>query len=335
MIFDQMKESYINEAIALAIQEYQDECSHCKGLPKEDIRPAITSLLHALMNQKYGCVALEDGQVIGYLLFYGPMDGFFGEVKGVFSPLGGSAFCGKDRGRLASFLFEHTGNQLAEDGICSYALSRYAHDEEVGQSFIMNGFGIRCSDAIIQLNQRPAIKNAVVSKNPDLSFEILTGSQKYKIEPLHHKLVEHLAFAPTLFPTYIPAAKKWYRYDDIRIFAAKKEDQYIGYLALTDDDAETFITEHPKMANICGAYVSEDCRGTGVAVQLLEYLCETCEQEGKLWLGVDCETLNPTALHFWSKYFEPYTWSYARRIDERIVGYRNYLDQEWSKIVTP
>ena len=32
----------------------------------------------------------------------------------------------------------------------------------------------------------------------------------------------------------------------------------------------------------------------------------------------DCETLNPTALNFWGKYFDPYTYSFARRIDERI-----------------
>ena len=32
------------------------------------------------------------------------------------------------------------------------------------------------------------------------------------------------------------------------------------------------------------------------------------------------ETLNPTALNFWGKHFDHYTYSFARRIDERIGG---------------
>lgn len=63
---------------------------------------------------------------------------------------------------------------------------------------------------------------------------------------------------------------------------------------------------------------------------MLEYLCEVSEKEGKEYIGVDCETLNPTALRFWSKYFEKYTYSYARRIDERILGYDKYLENEWN-----
>lgn len=43
------------------------------------------------------------------------------------------------------------------------------------------------------------------------------------------------------------------------------------------------------------------------------------QERGKTYLGVDYETVNPTALHFWTKYFTPYTYSYIRRIDERVV----------------
>ena len=48
-----------------------------------------------------------------------------------------------------------------------------------------------------------------------------------------------------------------------------------------------------------------------------------CENEGKEYLGVDYETLNPTALRFWDKYFQNYTYSYVRRIDERLADYKN------------
>jgi hypothetical protein len=48
------------------------------------------------------------------------------------------------------------------------------------------------------------------------------------------------------------------------------------------------------------------------------FIADKLKAEGVTYLGVDYETLNPTALNFWSKYFKPYTFSFARRIDERI-----------------
>jgi len=47
---------------------------------------------------------------------------------------------------------------------------------------------------------------------------------------------------------------------------------------------------------------------------------------GYIEIGVDCETLNPNALRFWGKHFDNYTYSFARRIDERIIGYDKYLE---------
>ncbi|MBQ8597688.1 MAG: hypothetical protein IJ409_07870, partial [Lachnospiraceae bacterium] len=59
---------------------------------------------------------------------------------------------------------------------------------------------------------------------------------------------------------------------------------------------------------------------------ILSYICETYRLEGYQLLGEDCETLNPTALRFWTKYFIPYTYSYIRRFDERIAGYEQYFE---------
>ena len=73
------------------------------------------------------------------------------------------------------------------------------------------------------------------------------------------------------------------------------------------------------MKNICGAYFDKNERGKGIAQGLLGFICDILKKEGMTHLGVDCETMNPTALRFWNKYFIPYTYSYARRIDERIL----------------
>lgn len=48
--------------------------------------------------------------------------------------------------------------------------------------------------------------------------------------------------------------------------------------------------------------------------QLMEYAAK-----GYTRLGVDFESLNPTAYGFWLKYFDAYTHSVVRRIDEKAV----------------
>lgn len=322
--YKKFEQKYVKEAFQLALEEYYAECNLCSGLMKSGIENELEKVVLSLCENKYGMVALKDGKVIGYLSFRGPWQGFFGKVKGVFSPLGGSAFASDNRNMLASKLFQELGKELVHDEICSFALCRYAHDDEVGRSFILNGFGIRCSDAIMRLSNRAPI----CKLNENLEFCELVKEEKNEIENLRKELVKHLGGAPIFFPTDIQRFNEWFKKYEIRVLAVKEKGKVIGYMAL-DANAETFVTESDNMYNICGAYVDERCRNSGIAQQLLEYVCRVCESEGMEYLGVDCETLNPTALRFWGKYFDNYTYSYARRIDERIIGYDKYLEREW------
>jgi ubiquinone/menaquinone biosynthesis C-methylase UbiE len=52
---------------------------------------------------------------------------------------------------------------------------------------------------------------------------------------------------------------------------------------------------------------------------LLIQLMRVLKQEGYRLLGVDCESFNPNARGFWSKYFEEYTHSVVRRIDDKAI----------------
>ena len=272
-------------------------------------------MLHWLSSQPFGKAALCDGKLVGYLVFAGPWEGFFGDVKGVFSPLGGSAFSYeyKNRGRLASMLFASVSEDFVKQGVFSCALSRYAHDEETARSFVLNGFGIRCSDAVRE------ISNFALSYDPgSINFIELPSEGFERIRQLRNGLVKHLERAPIFFPTDTERYEKWFTEGGLRVFAAEADGEIIGFISL-EDEAENFITEHGRMKNICGAYFDEKYRGTGMAQALLAFIIDRLETEGVTHLGVDCETLNPTALNFWGKYFETYTYSFARRIDERIV----------------
>jgi len=82
---------------------------------------------------------------------------------------------------------------------------------------------------------------------------------------------------------------------------------------------ENFITDEPDMLSVCGAYLKENYRGKNILQSLLSFVLETLKKDGVKRLGVDCETINPTALRFWGKNFDNYTYSFVRRIDERII----------------
>lgn len=97
---------------------------------------------------------------------------------------------------------------------------------------------------------------------------------------------------------------------------AKDGNQVIAYIKY-DLEAENFISNHDRVINICGAYLEADYRGQGIFQNLLYTTLHHMKSQGYQLCGVDFETLNPEALHFWTKYFTPYTYSLTRRIDER------------------
>lgn len=315
--FEKFTEKHIDEAVKLALAELEAEKVHCPDLPEENFTESITGMLYWLCSQPFGKAAISNGRLIGYLLFAGPWDGFFGKVKGVFSPLGGSAFsydC-ENRGRLASMLFASVSEDFVRQGIYSCALSRYAHDEETAKFFILNGFGIRCTDAVRKLSDF----NLPYNSYDGILFKKLPTDKFNEVESLQRGLHKHLAGAPVFFPAYEfdNWFENWIKRETMRIFVAEKGGRIIGFISI-DDNAENFITEHDTMKNICGTYFDEKYRGKGIAQNLLSFIANTLKAEGITHLGVDCETLNPTALNFWGKYFMPYTYSFARRIDERI-----------------
>lgn len=320
MKFENVEKKYVGQAVEIAIKEYEAECRQCSQLIKKDMKKEVENLIDQLFKHGYGKVAMENEKVIGYLAFSGPWKGFHGKVKGVFSPLGGSGFSGDNRSKLASQLFEAVANDLIQEKIGAYAVSRYAHDEEVGRAFVLNGFGTRCSDAMMRLEDRlvPQIENEMIT------CKEVFGEEKKQTLELQKGLMTHLSKAPIFFPTDLEYYYGEGQDQGERVFVAKHGDELVGVIKM-NTEGENFITDYPKMYSLGSTFVKKEYRGQKVSQKLLEYICRVCVQEGMDYLGVDFETLNPTALRFWGKYFESYTYSYYRRIDERVIGYDEYM----------
>ena len=133
------------------------------------------------------------------------------------------------------------------------------------------------------------------------------------------KLIHHLEKGPVFFPSDLSNFDQWFEEDDKRCFAAFIGEEPVGFIACKKGDGENYLCDN--IHNICGMYVKEEFRKYGLGKALVSCLSKVLKKEGAEFLGVDYETLNPTALRFWTKFFSPYTYSFHRRIDERIVHY--------------
>lgn len=316
MIFEKLSEKYLEDAIKLTQAQYNMEQKHIEALYEKDYKDVLTDLLDNIFKNNHGLVAIERGKVLGYLNFWGSMNGHFGNVKGSFSPLFANAYGGENRGKIASLLFQYASEEMTKEEILSYAICLYSHDVEIMKALTLNGFGIRCSDAI-----RNVSKPLNIKINTNYSYDEIHYRETSSLLSLSNSLVRHMRKSPTYFPNEELSeeefTKRCYSRKS-RFFIAKDKSEIIGYLEITND-GETFITEEPDYLHICGAYLKEDYRGKNIIQSLLALVIETLKKDDIKRLGVDFETINPTALEFWGKYFDSYTYSLVRRIDERIL----------------
>ncbi len=313
--FENFEEKHVEKALKLALCELEKQRNKTPALPC-DVEDRLKGMLHWVSGMKYGKVAIFNDEMVGYIAFAGPWDGFFGDVAGVFSPLGANAFSYEieNRERVATILFEKVAKDFVKDEVFSCSICRFA-DDGVSEALILNGFGIRCADFIGEVCQ-------IKPESSDISavYRKLSMNEHILVKPLQKKLHQHLSSSPIFYYNdndFEEWFEEWSHREDMCIYGAFYEEKLIGFISVCEN-GENYITSHDNMKNICGAFVLEEYRSMNVSQQLLSFILSEIEKEGIVYLGVDCETLNPTALNFWSKYFTPYTYSFARRIDERI-----------------
>lgn len=318
MIFEKLNEKYLEDAIKLAQEQYNMEQEYIEALYERGYKDVLTDSISEIFKCKYGGVAVDRGKVLGYLSFWGGLSGHFGNVKGSFSPLFANAVSGLNRSKTSSMLFQYASEEMIKEDILSYAICIYSHDAEVMTSLTMNGFGIRCSDAVRNVDTPLNIK-----VNTEYSYEEMHYSDAGCLLPLKNGLVKHLRKSPTYFPNEEFSEENFVSMCNrrqSRFFIARNNFEIVGYIEVMDS-GENFITEESDMLNICGTYLKENYRGKNILQSLLLFVLETLKNEGIKRLGVDYETINPTALRFWGKYFDSYTYSFVRRIDERVKAY--------------
>ncbi len=310
---------YADEAYLLAKAEYDRAKENMAVIDCEGAEANLEKTVRTVFEHGVGKVAVKDGKVVGYAGYYAPINGFHGDVNGAFSPLGASAVTSKeisgiDRGKLVELLLTTSLRDLVNNGVFCIGFSSYSCDKELLASLVLNGFGVRRCDAVTEAEKLCGVEYKYPIKE-------LTGEEKRTIIPLYHNLNEYLSTSPMFMPNMEDPAiyDEWVSDDERRIFAMYDGDEPVGFVC-AKPDAENYISSCGEVANMCGFYVLPEYRRHHVAEQLVSFLAETFVKEGYKKIGVDYETINPSALRFYNKFFTPYTYTLVRRIDERVVG---------------
>ena len=301
---------YFEEAAALALADYGRQRLEVPCLPPVEEVPAMPE-------GGMGVAAFEGKRMVGFLCGVGPFDNAFRstDVKGVFSPMGGNAAVLEGRGRIYGAMYQAAAEKWVRAGAVSHAICLYSWDEAVQRQFFTWGFGQRCADAI-----RPM---APLDAAPFSGYELteLKPEEYRLIYPLELALYDHYCQSP-FFMNRTPDTQEQFLEtagaDEARYFAAMQNGQVCAYVKVSAT-GETFVAAGSNYRHVNGAYCLPQHRGQGLYPHLLNFAIHALSSEGYTTLGVDYESINPTALGFWRKHFQDYTCSVVRRIDERIL----------------
>ena len=143
--------AHIEQAERITKQNYEEERKIIPALPPVDAIPDLTQYVE----NGLGVAALEDNTMLGYLCAVGPFKNAFGstEVTGVFSPMGAHGAALDNRADIYARMYQAVGEKWVRAGASSHAICLYAHDRETQEQFFRYGFGMRCIDAIREMDE--------------------------------------------------------------------------------------------------------------------------------------------------------------------------------------
>ncbi len=305
--------NHIDQAMDIALSRYNLERGRVPALPHFDAVPNLTPFAEFGL----GVAAFLGSEMVGFLCSVPAFSNAFRSTDaiGAFSPMHANGAIGKDRASIYDRMYQAAGKKWADAGASSHAVCLYAHDSEVQELFFRRGFGLRCMDALCRMDQIDA------PESTEVDFAELPAAELPSIFPLNLLLDRHMASSPTFIlrssdsePAFCEKAAQ----SHARFFAAKTGCRPVAFIK-AEQDGETFICGIPGYLHIAGAYCLPEYRGSGTAQNLINFVIRTLKAEGFTHLGVDFESINPTAFGFWPKYFGVYTHSVTRRIDEHAL----------------
>ncbi len=318
---------YLDSALELFKKGYERERKLIPFLPEFSDTGDKTGELQWFAGDKLGFAAVREGEngneLLGYFCFYPPFKGVYNTETeyGSWSPLhahGIKEMDTVDMKKVWERLVQAAMKRAVKEGSTYNSVTLFRHETSFMETLYMYGFGNRCADSMLDVSEYK--KSDVMEKNPGFSVRQTTSDDFLRLRELRLSLSHHLFESPCFcihndnqFEEYIKNRET----DDelVTLGLYNPDDLLIGFIDTTEGDAENFVSSGSTILNISGMFVAPEYRGGGLARLLVDAAVEEARNLGKKVLGVDYETMNPTARGFWEKYFTPYTLSGVRHFD--------------------
>ena len=321
MIFKGLNKIYIEEAVKLAKENYLLEQQHVDALYNKNYEKEIYQNVTRIFEKEMGIVAIDNDKLIGYLAFPNYWETHIAGVKETFSPICGYGIHSSyDRAKIISMLFQKASEKMLRDGVGRFNITVYAHDVDVISSYVLNQFGILCTDTIKNLNDIICTECSSKCNFEELSKGEITNNLE-QLLAMWRKLANHLQMSPTYYlGEEFTDDVYWNHINDenTRLFVARDGNKIIGIMD-SSIGGNNFANNDEGTVNIGDLYIEESYRGQNIAQEFLQYVSNVLISDGYKRLWVEHGTTNPTAQHFWDRYFSRFTYTLTRNIDERVL----------------
>lgn len=307
------RQSLIPAAAQLFCKEVDLLCQTVPTLPNLLVDcPTVTAWLEEMAARTPGFMALEQGELVGYLGWW-LVDNFRGtERRGVYCPEWAHGARRGRKQRIYQALYRAAATAWQDAGCQVHALTLLAHDQTAEKVWFWQGFGLAVVDAV------RAMQPLNVSYPAGITIRPATAADGAQLETLDAEHVAHYAQPPIFMaPRAGRDAVTWQQFlaqSPNSVWLAADGEQPVGFLSFAggNDFDGIDLLRMDGTVGINGAYVRPAYRSRGVAAALLDAALRAYAADGVTSCVVNFESFNPEATAFWTRYFTPVCLSLLR-----------------------
>jgi ribosomal protein S18 acetylase RimI-like enzyme len=307
-----LRREHIPQAAALFVESCRKQRRATPSLSDrlEDAE-RVAAMLDRMLGTCPGVAAVEDGRLVGYMVWY-IVDRFRKtDRKGAYCPEWGHATVDEKKPEIYRAMYRVAAAGWAAAGCQVHAVTLLAYDRAAEQVWFWNGFGLTVVDAVRPM--RPldgpcstpvSIRKATQADAPILAILDAEHCRHYTASPVFMPPPHNGDAAQFAEFLSRPKNSVWLAMD------GKLPVGFIRYDGYDSDGVE--IVNGEAAAYITGAYVRPAYRGRKVGAALLDGAFRDYAGQGLTCCAVNFESFNPEAASFWMRHFEPVCLSVLR-----------------------
>jgi GNAT superfamily N-acetyltransferase len=299
-------------AADLFARSYRQQRQATPSLPDALEAPAaVAEMLANTFNATSSLVAVEQGQVTGYLSWF-LVDDFRGSGrKAAYVPEWGHACHETQKMHTYRALYRQAAQIWAAAGCQVHAITLLAYDHTAETTWFWNGFGLTVVDSV-----RPMLPLDFPYSTP-VNIRMALEPDVPALVRLDHEHHQHYLRSPIFIPprTVLNAQEnmEFISRPKNSVWLAETGGELVGFMRFEGYDFDSVaVVEAEDGILITGAYVRPEQRGQKISVALLDAALRRYQSLGFRYCTVNFESFNPEAATFWMKYFDPVCLSVVR-----------------------